>query len=86
MLLWCTDLHLSHLNNPDGAMWFAEYLSKENPKAEGLIITGDISVATQIENHLEQLALGFRKPIYFILVIMITTIVPGNKQKKLYIQ
>lgn len=46
---------------------FGAYLAKENPKATGLILTGDISSAFGIERHLEQLAEGFGKPIYFVL-------------------
>lgn len=52
---------------PGAAKIFAEYMAAENPEAEALIITGDISHAKGIENHLKELAAGFQKPIYFVL-------------------
>jgi predicted phosphohydrolase len=66
-LLWTTDTHLNFLKREDGAFRFAQCLAEENPNAEGLIITGDISDGNLIEKHLTQLAQGFPKPIYFVL-------------------
>lgn len=66
-LIWATDTHLNFIKREDGALQFAQYLAKENPKADGLIISGDISDGPNVERHLTQLAKGFGKPIYFVL-------------------
>jgi predicted phosphohydrolase len=67
MLLWLTDPHLNFLRLPDGAYQFAKCLHEENPNADGLIITGDISSGESLEKHLIQLSQGFPKPIFLIL-------------------
>jgi len=46
---------------------FAHYLTEENPDAEALLITGDISNAGSIARHLKEIAEEFVKPIYFVL-------------------
>ncbi len=67
MLVWTTDTHLNFLRQPSAAKKFAAYLFEENPDAQGLIITGDISDGKRIEDHLRELAEGWEKPIYFVL-------------------
>jgi predicted phosphodiesterase len=67
MLLWLTDIHLNFLRPLDTcADQFAKYLMEENPSAEGLIISGDISSGEVLKDHLIQLAKRFTKPIYMV--------------------
>lgn len=66
-LLWGTDWHLNFLKRDDGAFRLAKYIYEENPDADGLILTGDISSGEVLEKHLTQLSQGFPKPIYFVL-------------------
>jgi predicted phosphodiesterase len=67
MLLWVSDSHLNFLKRDDGAFRFVQCLAEENPNADGLILTGDISSGEVLEKHLTQIAQGFPNPIYFIL-------------------
>ncbi len=67
MLLWLTDPHLNFLRLRNGGEIFAEYLARENPGAEGLLVTGDISSGDVLRQSLEQLARGFGRPVYFVL-------------------
>lgn len=66
-ILWTTDIHLNFLKQRDAVFRFAKYLAEENPNADGLIITGDISDGNLLEEHLTQLTKGFPKPIFFCL-------------------
>jgi UDP-2,3-diacylglucosamine pyrophosphatase LpxH len=66
-LLFCSDIHLDFFRTPDKAKVFGDCLANEKPDAEGLIIAGDISIASKLEEHLIQLYSGFKKPIYFVL-------------------
>lgn len=66
-LVWGTDWHLDFLKSPYAAKNFAAYLMTENPNAQGLVITGDISNGKKLEGHLRELAIGWTKPIYFVL-------------------
>jgi UDP-2,3-diacylglucosamine pyrophosphatase LpxH len=67
MLLWASDIHLDFLQPEKAIKSFGEYLRKENPKADGLIITGDIAVGVSLVSSLEELSDGFGLPIYFVL-------------------
>jgi predicted phosphohydrolase len=67
MLLWTTDIHLDFLPVPEGAKMFAQYLAEENPNAEALLITGDISIGSSVVRHLKDIAEVFVKPVYFVL-------------------
>jgi len=67
MIIWLTDTHLDFLREIRGVFSFAEYLKNENPEAQGLIITGDISNGNRLKDHLQQLAEGWTRPIYFVL-------------------
>jgi predicted phosphodiesterase len=66
-ILWASDIHTNFLKPEDGAFKFAQYIAKENPDADGLILTGDISGGEVLEKHLEQLAKGFVKRIWFVI-------------------
>jgi len=66
-LLWGSDWHLNFLKRDDGALRFAQCIAEENPNADGLILTGDISSGEVLEKHLTQISQGFPKPIYFVL-------------------
>jgi len=66
MILFTTDIHLNFLR-PGGAKVFGECLCSENPDAAGVILTGDISEAPTVVQHLTEFASGFAKPIYFLL-------------------
>jgi len=65
-LLFCTDLHTNFLRQKDGAFRFVKNLVINNPKADGLIITGDISSGEVLEDHLTQIAQGFSGHIYMV--------------------
>lgn len=67
MLVWTNDIHLNFLTARQGIKRFVKYLIKENPKANGLIIVGDISSGEVIEDHLRQLSDTWTKPLYFVL-------------------
>lgn len=60
-LIWCTDIHLNFLPFPEK---FGEYLG---PEGDALVVTGDISEAPYVEEHLKGLADSFGKPVYFVL-------------------
>jgi predicted phosphohydrolase len=66
-ILWASDTHLNFLRQQNGAFRFVRYLAIENPDADCLIITGDITSGEVLENHLTQISQGFPKPIYFCL-------------------
>lgn len=68
-LAWCTDIHLDFLDKPGDdsrvARDFAEPLSRVD--ADGVIISGDISLSKDIVRHLTILDAVVGKPIYFVL-------------------
>jgi len=66
-ILWGTDFHFNFLRDNLSIRKFGEHLIKENLKAEGLIITGDISDGHHLIDHLDVFSEGFNKPIYFVL-------------------
>jgi len=59
-------VHLNFLKREDAAFQFAKCLADENPTADGLIITGDISDGNMLEQQLGQIAQGFPRPIYMV--------------------
>ena len=67
LLLWATDVHLDHLPLRAAAFEFGRALSREQPQARGLIVTGDIGEARSVERILADLVRGFGKPVYFVL-------------------
>lgn len=68
-LAWCTDIHLDFLDGPDdvGRVHdeFAGPLSQVD--CDGVIISGDVSLASQVVRHLSILDRIVGKPIYFVL-------------------
>jgi predicted MPP superfamily phosphohydrolase len=81
-LIWCTDIHLDHLQDAvfvggrtDGTKMlsknrivkFCDAISARNP--DFILITGDISIAPLIEQHIELLEENITEnaPIYFVL-------------------
>ena len=67
LLLWATDVHLDHLRAREAAFEFGRALSREQPEAVGLIVTGDIAEAPSVERTLQDLVAGFSHPVYFVL-------------------
>lgn len=61
-LIWCTDIHLDHC--PDISMFINDVLMMQPDR---VLVTGDISNATQIENHLTVMAEQLNIPIDFVL-------------------
>lgn len=68
-LAWCTDIHLDFLDGPDDVgrvhEEFAEPLSHLD--CDGVLISGDVSLAPQVARHLAILDRVVDKPIYFVL-------------------
>lgn len=68
-LAWCTDIHLDFLDGPDdvGRVHdeFAEPLS--HVECDGIILSGDLSLAQHVVRHLGILDRIVGKPIYFVL-------------------
>lgn len=67
VLLWATDVHLDHLRAREAAFEFGRALSREQPEAVGLVVTGDIAEARSVERTLQDLVRGFSRPVYFVL-------------------
>jgi Icc protein len=63
-LAWTTDIHLDCVDN---LLKTVNDLSAASRSAEGIIISGDISVGNSIVNHLKLLEDVLQKPIYFVL-------------------
>jgi 3',5'-cyclic-AMP phosphodiesterase len=62
-LCWITDPHMNFL---DDVEWWKTIVS-EGSEDDAYLITGDISEADTIEDHLRDLAAHTTKPIYFVL-------------------
>lgn len=66
-ILFATDVHVDHLWRVQGAVKaFGKYLAEDYPEAEVLLITGDISEAPTLVDHLGQIAAGFGKRVLFL--------------------
>ena len=63
-LAWLTDIHVDFLT-PYELLAFCSELDAAD--ADAFLVTGDISVAPTLTEHLEQLADGVRRPFYFVL-------------------
>ncbi|MGB3222431.1 MAG: metallophosphoesterase [Desulforhopalus sp.] len=61
---WLTDIHLEFLTNKEAAA-FVRYLALKG--LDGLFVTGDISTANQIEDHLQLFEEIYKAPVYFVL-------------------
>ena len=62
--LWITDPHLNFLTRQQLIDFFSKIQSQD---PTGIFLTGDISVGTQIENHLRLASQFISCPIYFVL-------------------
>lgn len=63
-LAWATDIHLDFVSDPL-LVDFGARLIASNP--DGVVITGDISVASKLVYHLSALEKVVQRPIYFVL-------------------
>ncbi len=61
---WCTDIHLDHLSD-QGVINFAKQMVVSNP--DGIIVTGDISIAPKLVLHLSLFESVVQRPVYFVL-------------------
>lgn len=71
-ITWATDIHLDFIARPERADasgrnldLFCSLIKESNP--EGLILTGDISLSSMLEDHLVALETRLNIPIYFVL-------------------
>lgn len=65
MFIWATDIHLNYFSD-EYISNFGKSLGTEY-KAEGLIISGDISLGTKLERNLKTLSDAIQIPIYYVL-------------------
>ncbi|MDC0723503.1 metallophosphoesterase family protein [Nannocystis bainbridge] len=63
-LAWATDIHLDFLDDEQVRRFAAELAA---PRADALVLSGDLSHAETLEHHLRLLAQGVPGPIYFVL-------------------
>ena len=63
-LAWATDIHLDTVGNLEQKI---SELSTASASAEAVLLTGDISVAPLLVDHLRALENELQKPIYFVL-------------------
>lgn len=63
-LAWCTDIHQDFLSPFRREAFLTEL---ETSGADALMITGDISTARDLEEHLSLVATRFSAPIYYVL-------------------
>src|SRR5262245_51010310 len=63
-LAWATDIHLDFLDD-EGVRRFAAELAA--PRADALLLSGDLSHAEHLEHHLRLLGQGVPGPIYYVL-------------------
>src|SRR5690606_33132446 len=61
---WCTDVHLDHIEDQD-VISFAERINKLS--VDGVVLTGDISIAGRLVLHLSLLERVLQVPVYFVL-------------------
>lgn len=61
---WLTDIHLEFLTNNEAAAFVRNLALKE---LDCLFLTGDISTANQIEDHLQLFEELYKAPVYFVL-------------------
>lgn len=63
-LAWMTDIHLDMVGDLANRL---KLMGVAVRNSEGVIITGDISVANMLTEHLSLLESAFQRPIYFVL-------------------
>lgn len=63
-IAWLTDIHLDHLDKVliDALSW---EVAKTAPDA--VVVTGDISVAARLGEHLERFGAAFEAPVHFVM-------------------
>lgn len=71
-LVWATDIHLDFITNPEepglsskNLDVFCSLLTKDNPDA--VLLSGDISLAGQLKDHLIALESRLQMPVFFVL-------------------
>lgn len=65
-LVWVTDPHLNFQNQWGGPYGFGQWLAKNDGKANGCIITGDIAEGHNIRRIMQRFIAGYGKPTYFV--------------------
>jgi 3',5'-cyclic AMP phosphodiesterase CpdA len=65
-LVWITDPHLNFLPS-FGPERFGEYVARDHPDAEAVVITGDIAECPSLERCLVEFVSGWRRTTYFLL-------------------
>lgn len=63
-LAWYTDIHLDCVGNVQNKLF---NLCELMDSVESVLITGDISIASQLIPHLSMIENAFQRPIYFVL-------------------
>lgn len=63
-LIWITDPHFDFLH-PMGSLRFGEWLAKQD--GDAAVLTGDLADGLLLKDLLEFFAVGFGKPIFFVL-------------------
>lgn len=66
-ILWCTDVHLDHVQTAWAARDFGHRLRTSHPESSGLLVTGDIAEADSVTRILTELCEGYAGPLYFVL-------------------
>jgi Icc protein len=64
-LAWLTDLHLDFVDSDSDVAAFCERVA--DTRADGVLISGDVSAAGLLEHHLRLLEECLQRPIYFVL-------------------
>lgn len=63
-LAWLTDIHLDHADDDTIDALLAEV---ENEGVDGLVLTGDLSVAAKLPAHLSRIVEALDRPAWFVL-------------------
>ena len=63
-LAWVTDIHLDFLTAEQTDRFFAEIVETG---ADGVVVTGDIALATTIVGLLRQMGGAVKRPVWFVL-------------------
>lgn len=62
-IAWLTDIHLDHLEN-EAVDTLSERVAETSP--DGVVLTGDISVAPRLGEHLDRFSARFDAPVWFV--------------------
>ena len=63
-LAWLTDIHLNFLKSADRLAFYQDVADND---ADAVVISGDITEAPVLGDHLTEMADNIKKPIYFVL-------------------